>query len=184
MSLAILFHVLCAQHVSDINISIIRSLRLCTYATFSQINRITHLFIAVIIQLHAQNLFYNKFISCLYIFRATCAHRQEVKIVLYSIWYHHTYRWPYRASVHGTATGNLNFLDIFSEYSQTSNIKSVQWEPSCSVPANGQTDTTKLYTVLRTRLQDGQHSPSSLQTSGLCLLMLQQQVVHIVTAAL
>jgi len=28
MSLAILFHVLCAQHVSDINISIIRSLRL------------------------------------------------------------------------------------------------------------------------------------------------------------
>ena len=23
-------------------------------------------------------------------FRATCAHHQEVKIVLYSIWYHHT----------------------------------------------------------------------------------------------
>ena len=29
MSLAILFHFLCAQHVSDINISIIRSLQLC-----------------------------------------------------------------------------------------------------------------------------------------------------------
>ena len=29
MSLAILFNLLCAQHVSDINISIIRSLRLC-----------------------------------------------------------------------------------------------------------------------------------------------------------
>ena len=29
MSLAILFHLLCAQHVSDINISIFRSLRLC-----------------------------------------------------------------------------------------------------------------------------------------------------------
>jgi len=28
MALAILFHFLCAQHVSDINISIIRSLRL------------------------------------------------------------------------------------------------------------------------------------------------------------
>jgi len=28
ISLAILFHLLCAQHVSDINISIIRSLRL------------------------------------------------------------------------------------------------------------------------------------------------------------
>ena len=34
-------------------------------------------------------LFYNKFIICLYMFRALCAH-QEVKIVLYSIWYHHT----------------------------------------------------------------------------------------------
>jgi len=29
MSLAILFHILCAQHVSDINISIITSLQLC-----------------------------------------------------------------------------------------------------------------------------------------------------------
>ena len=29
-------------------------------------------------------------------FRALCAHRQ-VKIVLYSIWYHHTCRWPSRA---------------------------------------------------------------------------------------
>ena len=34
--------------------------------------------------------FYNEFISCLYIFRAPCAHRQEVKILLHSIWYHHT----------------------------------------------------------------------------------------------
>jgi len=34
MSLAILFHLLCAQHVSDINISIIRSLRLfCSIST-------------------------------------------------------------------------------------------------------------------------------------------------------
>ena len=32
-------------------------------------------------------------------FRAPCAHRQEVEIVLYSLWYHHTYRWPYRAQV-------------------------------------------------------------------------------------
>ena len=50
------------------------------------------IFILVINQLGAQNLFYNKFISCLYMFRALCAHRQEVKIVLYSLWYHHTYR--------------------------------------------------------------------------------------------
>ena len=33
MSLAILFHFLCAQYVSDINISIIRSLRLCCWIT-------------------------------------------------------------------------------------------------------------------------------------------------------
>ena len=32
-------------------------------------------------------------------FRAPCVHRQEVKIVLYSLWYHHTYRWPSRAHV-------------------------------------------------------------------------------------
>ena len=50
------------------------------------------IFILVINQLEVQNLFYNKFISCLYMFRARCAHRQEVKIVLYSLWYHHTYR--------------------------------------------------------------------------------------------
>ena len=41
--------------------------------------------------------FYNKFIICLYMFQALCAHHQEVKIVLYSIWYHHTYRWLPRA---------------------------------------------------------------------------------------
>jgi len=35
MSLAILFHFLCAQHVSDFNISIIRSLRLCCWITTS-----------------------------------------------------------------------------------------------------------------------------------------------------
>ena len=27
-------------------------------------------------------------------FRALCAYHQEVKIVLYSIWFNHTYRWP------------------------------------------------------------------------------------------
>ena len=42
-------------------------------------------------------------------FRAQCAHHQEVKIVLFNIWYHHTCRWPSRAQVlsqpvHGTAT--------------------------------------------------------------------------------
>ena len=32
-------------------------------------------------------------------FRAPCAHRQEVKIVLYRLWYRHTYRWPSDAQV-------------------------------------------------------------------------------------
>ena len=44
-------------------------------------------------------LFYNKFIICLCMFRALCAHHQEFKIVLCSIWYHHTCRWPSRAQV-------------------------------------------------------------------------------------
>jgi len=48
------------------------------------------IFILVINQLDEQNLFYRKFISFLYMFRAQCAHRQEVKIVLYNIWYRHT----------------------------------------------------------------------------------------------
>jgi len=53
------------------------------------------IFILVINQLDAEFFFcYNKFISYLYMFRAPCAHRQEGKIVLYSLWYHHTYRWP------------------------------------------------------------------------------------------
>jgi len=39
-------------------------------------------------------LLYNKFIKCLYMFRSLYAHHQGVKIVLYSIWYRHTSRWP------------------------------------------------------------------------------------------
>jgi len=57
------------------------------------------IFILAINQLDAQNLFYDKFILCLYMFRAPCAHHQEVKIVLYTLWYYHTYRWPFRAQV-------------------------------------------------------------------------------------
>jgi len=37
-----------------------------------------------------QKMFFNKFIIRLYMFRALCAHHQEVKFILYSIWYHHT----------------------------------------------------------------------------------------------
>jgi len=42
--------------------------------------------ILVMNQLNAKKImFYNKFIICLYMFRALCAHHQEIKIVLYSI---------------------------------------------------------------------------------------------------
>jgi len=30
---------------------------------------------------------------------STCAHHQEVKIALHSLWYYHTYRWPSGAQV-------------------------------------------------------------------------------------
>ena len=60
-------------------------------------------------------LFYNKFIICLYMFRALCAHHQEVKIVLYSIWYHHTCRWPSGAQpVHRTATYQMLYNIILT----------------------------------------------------------------------
>ena len=38
---------------------------------------------------------------------STCAHHQEVKIALHSLWYHHTYRWPSRAQskLYYTASG-------------------------------------------------------------------------------
>ena len=51
--------------------------------------------ILVIDQLNTQNSCFT--ISLLYAstcFEHCCAHHQEVKIVLYSIWYRHTYRWP------------------------------------------------------------------------------------------
>ena len=40
--------------------------------------------------------FYNKFIIRLYMFRAICAHHQEVKMILYSVWYPHISMWPSR----------------------------------------------------------------------------------------
>ena len=55
-------------------------------------------------------LFYNKFIIYLYMFPAVCAHHQEVKIVLYSIWYHHTCRWPSRAQIERGLIIKQNFV--------------------------------------------------------------------------
>ena len=53
-------------------------------------------------------LFFNKLIKILYIFRAQRAHHQEIKLVLYSIWYHHKYRRPSGAEFEiGLCTGRL-----------------------------------------------------------------------------
>jgi len=49
------------------------------------------IFISVFNQLDAQNLFHNKFYFMPLQVSSTCAHHQEVKIALHSLWYHHTY---------------------------------------------------------------------------------------------
>ena len=63
---------------------------LCTF--FLNFLLTVHLSIILVFnQLNAKKfLFYNKFIIVLYMLPALCAHHQEVKIVLYNIWYHHT----------------------------------------------------------------------------------------------
>jgi len=55
-------------------------------------------------------MFYNYLIVCLYMFRTLYAHRQMVEIVLYSIWYHYTCRWPSGAQVEweGRGESSLN----------------------------------------------------------------------------
>ena len=63
------------------------------------VNLLILILVLVITILMYKVLFYNKFIIRLYMLRALCAHHQEVKILLYSIWYHHTCMWPSRAQV-------------------------------------------------------------------------------------
>jgi len=50
------------------------------------------IFISGFNQLDAQNLFHSKFYFMPLHVSSTCAHHQEVKISLHSLWYHHTYR--------------------------------------------------------------------------------------------
>jgi len=49
-------------------------------------------FISVFNQLDAQNVFHSKFYFMPLRVSSTCAHQQEVKIALHSLWYHHTCR--------------------------------------------------------------------------------------------
>jgi len=48
------------------------------------------IFISVFNQLDAQNFFHNKFYFMPQHVSSTCAHHQEVKIALHSLWYHQT----------------------------------------------------------------------------------------------
>jgi len=67
-------------------------------------------FISVFNQLDAQNLFHNKFYFMPLHVSSTCAYHQEVKIALYSLWYHHTYRWPYKFCVSSWLNTEINIL--------------------------------------------------------------------------
>jgi len=59
------------------------------------------IFTSVFNQLGAQNLFHNKFYFMPLHVSSTCAHHQEVKIALHSLWYHHTYRFMYNEVIVG-----------------------------------------------------------------------------------
>ena len=61
-----------------------------TRADFNVLLTVRLSIMLVINHLMHKILFYNKFTIYLYMFRALCTHHQEVKTVLYSIWYHHT----------------------------------------------------------------------------------------------
>ena len=52
-----------------------------------------------------------------------CAHHQEVKIALHSLWYHHTYRWPSRAQVE---RGLVNYEDKYTEMHGQQNVKIIR----------------------------------------------------------
>jgi len=67
------------------------------------------LFILVVNQLDAQNFVLQQVYFMPLHALSTYIHHQEVKIVSYRLWYHHTYRWLSHAQVergpmHGTAT--------------------------------------------------------------------------------
>ena len=62
-----------------------------------------------------KNLFHSKFYFMPLHVSSTCAHHQEVKIALHSIWYHHTYGWPSRARVERGLLSQLRILEAWSD---------------------------------------------------------------------
>ena len=92
-------------------------------------------FISVINQLDAPNFCFKiNFISCLYMFRALCAHHQEVKITLHSLWYHHTYTGcPRRKGPNfGRVFRRSNYTDITQNtYIQSSMVTEILAREKC-----------------------------------------------------
>ena len=82
-------------------------------------------------------LFYNKFIICLYMFRALCAHHQGVTIVLYSIWYHHTCRWPSGAQVERVLSQHVHRTAIYRCDALKTTICELSWLITKSRPLLG-----------------------------------------------
>jgi len=75
------------------------------------------IFISVFNQLYAHQLFHNKFYFMPLHVSSTCAHHQEVKIALHSLWYHHNYKWPFRAQVERGLKYSFEFLPFFPLFS-------------------------------------------------------------------
>jgi len=44
-----------------------------------------------------------------------CAHHQEIKIALHSLWYYHTYRWPSPAPVHETVNYSYKYTEMHGQ---------------------------------------------------------------------
>ena len=72
-------------------LNMVRREQLCTDAGGNHLQHLLR-FILVFNQLDAQNLFHSKFYFMPLHVSSTCDHHQEVKIALYSLWYHQTYR--------------------------------------------------------------------------------------------
>ena len=82
--------------------------------------------ILVITNLMHRIFCHNKFTIRLYMFRAPCTHHQEVKIVLYSIWYHHTCRWPSGAQVY-------TLKDIIASQERLCHLLSKNYKSACVI---------------------------------------------------
>ena len=76
----------------SINFSVRGTDCMCKCITHSSVLTFCSPCISVFNQLDVQNLFHNKFYFMPVHVSSTCAHHQEVKIALHSLWYHHTYR--------------------------------------------------------------------------------------------